>query len=77
MIGVDGRVINYYTISNGSDVVTIPRDSIVCSNIQCSYPNGGSPEELSIVAENVVGNSEERQCSTSMTIPVAILQCVA
>ena len=71
-IGVDGRVMNYY-ISNGSNVVTISRDSTFCSNGQCSYPKGGSPGELKIVAEIAVGNSSEGRCSTSMTTIIFII----
>ena len=41
---------------------------VVCSKRKCSYLKGDSPGKMSIVAENVVGNSEEGQCSTSMTI---------
>ena len=77
-IGIDGRVANYYILSENDVVImNIPRDGQICSSItmQCSYPTRKSSEILRIVAKNAVGNSSGEMgtdgggvCSASMTI---------
>ena len=57
-------------------MATISREnSLFCSSSQCSYPGGESPETLSVVAENIVGNSSKAMCSASKYILFFFVCC--
>ena len=69
----NGEVIKYHIFNGSGHVQTIFQNNTeFCSNVECTYPIGQSPEMLSIVAENSVGNSDEGICSTSMSIVVDV-----